>query len=159
MLTAWPDFSHFDTYRQLWLVTQISKINQFQLTLLPLFANTSTFINYSRKFKISALLLRSKTIRYSSLKLNFIFMLVYVMRIPFTSVSNATECITCIITDFQFNLLFPAFAYLLSIENQKEWKLSIVYQKEITLVFCCLSHFCVKIKVIFLLFYPIVDVH
>lgn len=48
-------------------------------------------------------------------------MLVYVMRIPFTSVSNATECITCIITDFQFNLLFPAFAYLLSIENQKEW--------------------------------------
>lgn len=72
---------------------------------------------------------------------------------------NATECITCIITDFQFNLLFPAFAYLLSIENQKEWKLSIVYQKEITLVICCLSHFCVKIKVIFLLFYPIVDVH
>lgn len=42
--------------------------------------------------------------------------------------SNATECITCIITDFQLNLLSPAFAYLLSIERDGRYR-STVYQK------------------------------
>lgn len=41
--------------------------------------------------------------------------------------SNATECITCIITDFQLNLLSPAFAYLLSIERDGKYT---VYQKK-----------------------------
>lgn len=42
--------------------------------------------------------------------------------------SDATECITCIITDFQLNLLSPAFVYLLSIERDWRYR-STVYQK------------------------------